>query len=125
MGCRDWIVHWFRQCFRTKPLSSLTSETQLKRCLGIVDLVFLGIGAMVDSGIYVMTGIAARTEAGQSISAICILDILLLIVFCVGTYSCRCMYGRLFIGLITSLALSLLSHFSTLVRVLAAMPVIT
>jgi APA family basic amino acid/polyamine antiporter len=53
--------------FRTKPINAdLTADTGLKRCLTAVDLTFLGIGAIIGTGIFVMTGIAAA-EAGPSI----------------------------------------------------------
>jgi len=54
-----------RRIFRTKSPDSVTSDTKLHRCLGIVDLIIIGIGGMVGSGIYVMTGITAKEQAGQ------------------------------------------------------------
>ena len=59
-----------RRMFRTKSPDSVTSDTNLHRCLGIFDLIVVGIGAMVGSGIYVMTGIAAKEQTGQLISLI-------------------------------------------------------
>jgi amino acid transporter len=52
---------------RTKPVESVTSETRLSRCLGIFDLIVIGVGAMVGSGIYIMTGITAKEQTGPSI----------------------------------------------------------
>ena len=40
-------------------------HTALRRCLTTFDLTFINIGAMVGSGIYVMTGIAAKEMAGK------------------------------------------------------------
>lgn len=40
---------------------------QLKRSLGVVDLVCLGIGTVIGSGIFIVTGIAAATKAGPAI----------------------------------------------------------
>jgi len=55
-----------QKIFRTKSLESVTSDTNLCRCLGIVDLVVIGLGGIMGSGIYVMTGITAKEQAGQS-----------------------------------------------------------
>lgn len=54
--------------WRTKSADSVTPETSLLRCLGVRDLIVLGIGAMVGSGIYVMTGSAIRNQAGLPLS---------------------------------------------------------
>lgn len=51
---------------RMKPLESVTPDTSLRRCLGVCDLTVMGIGSMVGSGIYIMTGIATRDQAGQN-----------------------------------------------------------
>jgi len=50
--------------FRTKSPDSVTPDTKLHRCLGIIDLIIIGIGSMVGSGIYVLTGITAKEQAG-------------------------------------------------------------
>jgi len=49
----------------------------LHRCLGIVDLVVIGIGGMIGSGIYVMTGITAKEQAGNKCKLMLIFPILL------------------------------------------------
>lgn len=57
----------------TKPLESLlveaneTGEHTLKRALGPVNLISLGIGAIIGAGIFVLTGKAAATNAGPAI----------------------------------------------------------
>lgn len=40
---------------------------QLRRCLSAFDLTLLGIGAIIGAGIFVMTGIAAATQAGPGV----------------------------------------------------------
>ncbi|MGD0310064.1 MAG: amino acid permease [Acidobacteriota bacterium] len=61
------------QIFATKPLSLLTQEAQesgehsLKRALGPLNLITLGIGAIIGAGIFVLTGAAAAQYAGPSI----------------------------------------------------------
>ncbi len=59
--------------FATKPLDTLmkeageTGEDSLKRALGPVNLVTLGIGAIIGAGIFVLTGAAAANYAGPAI----------------------------------------------------------
>jgi len=56
------------QIFRTKTTSPDDfCETGLKRCLSAFDLTFLGIGAIIGTGIFVLTGIAAATQAGPAV----------------------------------------------------------
>src|SRR5271155_5162077 len=57
----------------TKPLSVImeeaqdTGESSLRRALGPVNLITLGIGAIIGAGIFVLTGKAAATSAGPAI----------------------------------------------------------
>ncbi|HEY8257661.1 MAG TPA: amino acid permease [Gemmatimonadales bacterium] len=57
--------------FRRKDLSALQAEVasdqSLKRALGPVNLVALGIGAIIGAGIFVLTGQAAANYAGPAI----------------------------------------------------------
>ena len=57
--------------FRTKPIDALIAETQgehsLKKVLGAVDLIALGIGAIIGTGIFVITGVAAAKYAGPAV----------------------------------------------------------
>ena len=56
--------------FRTKPIESLAQadhEGGLKRVLGPANLVALGIGAIIGTGIFVLTGQAAAAHAGPGI----------------------------------------------------------
>ncbi|RIZ68069.1 MAG: amino acid permease [Methylococcales bacterium] len=56
------------QIFRTKHIVSHGEAIHgLKRCLSAWDLAFLGIGAIIGTGIFVLTGIAAATQAGPAI----------------------------------------------------------
>lgn len=60
--------------FATKPLSSLKEEASeegehtLRRSLGPVNLVTLGVGAVIGAGIFVLTGQAAALHAGPAIA---------------------------------------------------------
>src|ERR1035438_1053506 len=57
--------------FRTKPISGLHSEAaashELSKSLSPLNLVSLGIGAVIGAGIFVITGNAAASYAGPAI----------------------------------------------------------
>ena len=42
----------------------LNRAGDLNRCLGVVDLTFLGIGSIVGAGVYVLSGVTANSVAG-------------------------------------------------------------
>lgn len=52
---------------RKKPITSNNDGLGLKRCLGAFDLTLLGIGAIIGTGIFVLTGVAAATQAGPAV----------------------------------------------------------
>jgi APA family basic amino acid/polyamine antiporter len=58
--------------FATKPLSRILNEAEgehsLKRTLGPVQLVALGIGAIIGAGLFSLTGIAAANHAGPAVT---------------------------------------------------------
>ncbi len=60
-----------RSMFATKPVAQLLEhsegEHRMKRALGVFDLIALGIGAIVGSGIFVITGAAAAAHAGPAV----------------------------------------------------------
>ncbi|MGR4063833.1 MAG: amino acid permease, partial [Vulcanimicrobiaceae bacterium] len=59
---------------RVKPLELILAESGeqhghgLKRSLGPWHLVAMGIGAIIGTGIFVLTGVAAATRAGPSLT---------------------------------------------------------
>jgi APA family basic amino acid/polyamine antiporter len=53
--------------FTTKPIDAFTPASPLNRVLGPVDLTTLGIGAIIGTGIFVLTGQAAAAHAGPAI----------------------------------------------------------
>ncbi|MHB0926517.1 MAG: APC family permease [Gallionellaceae bacterium] len=55
--------------FRTKPINAndTACDTGLKKCLTAFDLTLLGIGAIIGTGIFVLTGIAAANQAGPAV----------------------------------------------------------
>jgi APA family basic amino acid/polyamine antiporter len=60
-----------RQIFAKKPLALLLKEAagehQLRRALGPVQLTSLGVGAIIGTGIFVLTGQAAHFNAGPAL----------------------------------------------------------
>jgi APA family basic amino acid/polyamine antiporter len=58
--------------FATKSMAVLQAEAgeenSLRRTLGAVNLVTLGIGAIIGAGIFVLTGTAAAQYAGPAIA---------------------------------------------------------
>ncbi|MFZ0256210.1 MAG: amino acid permease [Gammaproteobacteria bacterium] len=57
-----------KNIFRTKTTSlDDSADSRLKRCLTASDLVLLGIGAIIGTGIFVLTGIAAAHQAGPAV----------------------------------------------------------
>jgi len=56
--------------FAKKPIEALLAEAEgehaLKRSLGAMSLVALGIGAIIGAGIFTLTGVAAATHAGPA-----------------------------------------------------------
>ncbi len=59
------------QLFRTKPLSLLLEEEagdhRLRRILGPVQLTALGVGAIIGTGIFILTGEAAHDRTGPAL----------------------------------------------------------
>jgi len=56
--------------WRTKPMQDLIekrNQSKLSRNLGTVDLVTLGIGVIIGTGIFVLTGVAAAQYAGPGL----------------------------------------------------------
>jgi APA family basic amino acid/polyamine antiporter len=60
-----------KSIFRKKSIESVlegASKNSLKKTLGAFDLILLGIGCTIGTGIFVLTGIAAAEYAGPAIS---------------------------------------------------------
>ena len=57
--------------FATKPLSLLLAEEQgenrLRRILGPTQLTALGVGAIIGTGIFILTGVAAHDRTGPAL----------------------------------------------------------
>lgn len=58
---------------RTKSIEQTVAETEepefrLRKALGPLDLIGIGIGAIIGTGIFVLTGVAAATSAGPAIA---------------------------------------------------------
>ncbi|MDE2221744.1 MAG: amino acid permease, partial [Candidatus Omnitrophica bacterium] len=79
--------------FIKKPISQLveaaeSGEYQLKRSLGAINLISLGIGAIIGAGIFTLTGMAAAQNAGPAI-------VLSFVVAAVGCAFAGMCYGEL------------------------------
>ncbi len=60
-----------KSIFRTKSITEvirIADKNSLKKTIGWLDLIFLGIGCTIGTGVFVLTGIAAAKYAGPSIS---------------------------------------------------------
>lgn len=54
--------------FRKKDIAgSSDNESHLAKCLTAFDLTFLGVGAIIGAGIFILTGIVAATQAGPAV----------------------------------------------------------
>ena len=53
--------------FATKPIEAVDAAQPLRRVLGAVDLTMLGIGAIIGTGIFVLTGQSAAAHAGPAV----------------------------------------------------------
>lgn len=53
--------------FRKKPANSESSGPALNRVLSAWDLTLLGVGAIIGTGIFVLTGVAAATQSGPAV----------------------------------------------------------
>ena len=77
-----------KNLFATKPLSMLLEEmkgeNRLRRVLGPLHLTSLGVGAIIGTGIFVLTGIAAHDKAGPAL----ILSFVLAGVACIFSALC-------------------------------------
>ncbi len=60
-----------KSIFRTKPIEELLAQASgkgsLKKVLGAFELTMLGIGAIIGTGIFVLTGVAAADYAGPAL----------------------------------------------------------
>ncbi|KAF7668990.1 hypothetical protein LDENG_00262290 [Lucifuga dentata] len=65
-GCAP-VVRLCQKLNRLKTLDDDMMATSLKRCLSTLDLTLLGVGAMVGSGLYVLTGTVAKDIAGPAV----------------------------------------------------------
>ena len=65
--------------FRKKPMPLIGEKTsELKKDLKTMDLILLGLGAIVGTGIFVITGTAAANTAGPA----------LIVSFVIAAFSC-------------------------------------
>lgn len=56
-----------KNLLRKKPIAGHNEEHGMKRVLSAFDLTLLGVGAIIGTGIFVLTGVAAATQAGPAV----------------------------------------------------------
>ena len=56
----------FKKILRKKNINH-KHPAHLKKCLSALDLTLLGIGCIIGTGIFVLTGIAAANQAGPAV----------------------------------------------------------
>ncbi|XP_010004803.1 PREDICTED: cationic amino acid transporter 4 [Chaetura pelagica] len=61
------LTRFCQKLSRVKTLEEDMMETSFNRCLSTIDLTLLGIGGMVGSGLYVLTGTVAKEIAGPAV----------------------------------------------------------
>ena len=57
--------------FRRKPIAQIQADLahgELKKTLGALNLILLGIGCIIGTGIFVLTGLAAAQFSGPAIT---------------------------------------------------------
>src|SRR6201996_7921905 len=71
MNAGYWDINMnIKGILATKPIAEYQEEARdkrLARALGVPSLVAFGIGAIIGTGIFVLTGLAAATHAGPAI----------------------------------------------------------
>jgi APA family basic amino acid/polyamine antiporter len=102
-----------QQIFCTKNVDPERSS-DLRRCLSAFDLVFLGVGAIVGTGIFVLTGIAAANQSGPAVilsfvvsgiacafAALAYAELAVTVGGCGGAYGyCYAAFGEIFAWLV-------------------------
>ncbi|XP_072288952.1 cationic amino acid transporter 4 [Eucyclogobius newberryi] len=69
-SCQRGCTSAVRLCQKLNRLKTLEEDmmaTSLKRCLNTLDLTLMGVGGMVGSGLYVLTGTVARNMVGPAV----------------------------------------------------------
>lgn len=57
----------WNKLWRKKAIGHVHEDAALHRSLTVVDLTLMGIGAIIGAGVFVLTGIAAATQAGPAV----------------------------------------------------------
>nr|KAF6404124.1 solute carrier family 7 member 4 [Molossus molossus] len=61
------LVHICKKLNWLKPLEDPSMETSLWHCLSTLDLIFLGVGGMVGSDLYMLSGTMVKEMAGPAV----------------------------------------------------------
>ncbi|XP_010833084.1 PREDICTED: cationic amino acid transporter 4 [Bison bison bison] len=66
--CAAGLARFCQKLKRRKLLEDSSMATSLQRCLSALDLTLLGVGSMVGSGLYVLTGVVAKEVTGPAVT---------------------------------------------------------
>lgn len=66
--CAAGLARFCQKLKRRKLLADSSMATSLQRCLSALDLTLLGVGSMVGSGLYVLTGVVAKEVTGPAVT---------------------------------------------------------
>lgn len=66
-SCSGYTKTFLSKMTRRKTVGADFFQTQMKRCLKIWDIVFLGTGHMIGAGIYILTGEVAKDTSGPAL----------------------------------------------------------
>lgn len=72
MFLSTWSKRFQRRAWKTKTSAMQLKQapggtSELRKCLGPFDLIMLGIGGIIGSGVFVLTGVASRQHAGPAV----------------------------------------------------------
>ncbi|KTD72380.1 amino acid permease [Legionella tucsonensis] len=92
--------------FRKKEINaSFESESHLVKCLTAFDLTFLGIGAIIGAGVFILTGVVAAIDAGPAVifsyvlaGLACVFSALSYAELAASVGGCGSAYGYAYVG---------------------------
>ncbi len=68
--CNSSATYFYNRIFSLKSIDKMQEEhevSEMKKTLGLVELIALGVGQIIGTGIFVLTGTVAATNSGPAI----------------------------------------------------------
>lgn len=68
--CNSSVTYFYNRIFSLKSIDKMQEEheaSEMKKTLGLVELIALGVGQIIGTGIFVLTGTVAATNSGPAI----------------------------------------------------------